>query len=99
MIQDNNFIFPENYITTIKISSNLRDKYYGSDISYTGTLFANLSDNMISQTSFYNDMTIEKTIEHLETKIQLVIFWIFWIVLTVDATYGFYYLDNKWLEG
>ena len=91
--------FPENYITTIKISSNLRDKYYGSDISYTGTLFANLGDNMISQTSFYNDMTIEKTIEHLETKIQLVIFWIFWIVLTVDATYGFYYLDNKWLEG
>ena len=91
--------FPENYITTIKISSNLRDKYYGSDISYTGTLFANLSDNMISQTSFYNDMTIDKTIEHLETKIQLVIFWIFWIVLTVAATYGFYYLDNKWLEG
>ena len=91
--------FPENYITTIKISSNLRDKYYGSDISYTGTLFANLSDNMISQTSFYNDMTIEKTIEHLETKIQLVIFWIFWIGLTIVATYGFYYLDNKWLEG
>lgn len=54
---------------------------------------------MISQTSFYNDMTIDKTIEHLETKIQLVIFWIFWIVLTVAATYGFYYLDNKWLEG
>lgn len=91
--------FPENYITTIKISSNLRDKYYGSDISYTGTLFANLSDNTISQTSFYNDMTIDKTIEHLETKVQLVIFWIFWIILIGVATYRFYYLDNKWLEG
>lgn len=91
--------FPENYITTIKISSNLRDKYYGSDISYTGTLFANLSDNTISQTSFYNDMTIDKTIECLETKIQLVIFWIFWIILIGATTYGFYYLDNKWLEG
>lgn len=91
--------FPENYITTIKISSNLRDKYYGSDISYTGTLFANLSDNTISQTSFYNDMTIDKTIEYLETKIQLVIFWIFWIILIGVATYGFYYLDNRWLEG
>ena len=91
--------FPENYITTIKISSHLRDKYYGSDISYTGTLFANLSDNTISQTSFYNDMTIDKTIEYLETKIQLVIFWIFWIILIGVATYGFYYLDNRWLEG
>lgn len=91
--------FPENYITTIKTSSHLRDKYYGSDISYTGTLFANLSDNTISQTSFYNGMTIDKTIEYLETKIQLVIFWIFWIILIGVATYGFYYLDNRWLEG
>lgn len=91
--------FPENYITTIKISSHFRDKYYGSDISYTGTLFANLSDNTISQTSFYNDMTIDKTIEYLEAKIQLVIFWIFWTILIGVATYGFYYLDNRWLEG
>lgn len=91
--------FPENYITTIKLSSHLRDKYYGSDISYTGTLFANLSDNTISQTSFYNDMPIDKTIEYLESKVQLVIFWVFWIILIGVATYGFYYLDNKWLEG
>lgn len=91
--------FPENYITTIKISSSLRDKYYGSDISYTGTLLANLSDNTISQTSFYNNMEINETIKYLETKIQLVIFWVFWIILIGAATYGFYYLDNKWLEG
>ena len=91
--------FPENYITTIKISSSLRDKYYGSDISYTGTLLANLSDNTISQTSFYNNMEISETIKYLETKIQLVIFWVFWIILIGAATYGFYYLDNKWLEG
>ena len=64
-----------------------------------GTLFANLSDNTISQTSFYNDMPIDKTIEYLESKVQLVIFWVFWIILIDVATYGFYYLDNKWLEG
>lgn len=91
--------FPKSYITTISRSSDLRDVYYGSDTSYTGTLFANLSDNTISNTSFYNDMTIDRTIEHLETKIQLVIFWIFWIILIGISTYGFYYLDNKWLEG
>lgn len=91
--------FPESYITTIKISSNLRNKYYGSDISYTGTLFANLNDNTISQTLFFNDMTIDETIERLEQKSQLVIFWLFWIILIGAATYGFYYLDNRWLEG
>lgn len=91
--------FPKSYITTINRSSNLRDVFYGSNLSYTGTLYANLSDNTISQTSFYNDMTIDETIKHLETKIQLMIFWILWIILIGATTYGFYYLDNKWLEG
>lgn len=91
--------FPENYITTIKLSSSLRDKYYGSDISYTGTLFASLNDNTISKTIFFNDMAIDETIEHLEQKSQLVIFWLFWIILIGAATYGFYYWDNRWLEG
>lgn len=91
--------FPEDYITTIQLSSSLRDKYYGSDISYTGTLFTSLSDNTISQTSFFNDMTIDETIERLEQKSELAIFWLFWIILIGATTYGFYYLDNRWLEG
>lgn len=90
--------FPQEYITTINISSDLRNVYYGSDISYTGTLFANLNNNTISETSFYNEMQISKTIEHLETKYQLVSFWVFWIALIFVTMYCFYYLDNKWLE-
>lgn len=91
--------FPQNYITTVTRTSDLRDVYYGSDISYTGTLFANLGDNTISQTSFHNDMAIDETIDYLESKFQLFAFWTFWIILIGVIIYGFYYLDNKWLEG
>lgn len=91
--------FSENYITTIKLSSHLRNKYYGSNVSNTGTLFANLSDNTISNTSFYNEQKIDETIKSLETKNQLILFWIIWIILICIVVYGFYYLDNKWLEG
>ena len=29
---------------------------------------------------------------------MLCVFWIFWIILTGGACYGFCYLDNHWLE-
>lgn len=90
--------FPESYITTIRVSTNLRDQYYGSDLVYEGTLYANLYDDTISDTSFYCNKTIGETIEHLETEWQIIVFWIFWIILTGFAVYGFYYIDNRWLE-
>lgn len=40
----------------------------------------------------------DETIQYLETEWQLVLFWIFWIALTGFAVYGFYYIDNRWLE-
>ena len=43
-------------------------------------------------------MKIKKVVEHLESSITLVIFWIIWIVLVIGVVFGFYYLDNEWLE-
>lgn len=90
--------FNEEYITTIKRSSHLRDKYYGSDVSNIGTLFAILSDDTISDTLFYNNTSIDTMIKQLESKIELILFWIIWIIFTALCIYGFYYLDNNWLE-
>lgn len=28
----------------------------------------------------------------------LVVFWVFWTLLTAGAVVGFYYIDNRWLE-
>lgn len=87
------------YLETIKESSNVRYKYYGVSIKYTGTIFACLKDKTIpDNTKFYNNMGIVETLEYLESDTGIVIFWIFWLLLIGVTVFGFYYLDNKWLE-
>lgn len=88
------------YITTIKESSHVRYKYYGTGTKFTGTIFTDLRDKTIPKgTNFYNNMNIEETHKYLETGIGwLIFFWFFWVVLIAGCVVGFYYLDNRWLE-
>lgn len=87
------------YIDTSKESSNVRYKYYGVGTEYSGTIFTDLRDKTISDnTSFYNNLTIDDAIEKLESDFPIIIFWIFWVVLIGGMVFGFYYLDNEWLE-
>lgn len=100
-------VFPSNkielpetdYIDTIKESSDIRYKYYGVGTKYTGTIFTDLRDKTISDNSnFYNNSTIDETIEYLESSVGTVLFWIFWVILIGLVVFGFYYLDNRWLD-
>lgn len=102
-----NHVFPvskidlpeEEYIDTIKESSHIRYKYYGVGLNFTGTVFTELSNNTIADNSpFYKNMRIDETVEYLETDLGIWIFWIIWIVLIGICVFGFYYIDNKWLE-
>lgn len=91
--------FPSSeYITTIRESSNIRYKYYGSPTECKGTLCAKLENNTITNVSFYNNRTIEQTMESLESNWQLVLFWVGWVILIGGSVAGFYYIDNQWLE-
>lgn len=96
----NKFDIPSSYhIDTIKESSRIRYKYYGVGTEFTGTIFTDLKDKTISDnTNFYNGMNIEGTVEYLESGGGEIIFWIFWILLTGGCVFGFFYIDNKWLE-
>lgn len=96
----NKFDIPySNYITTKKESSHIRYKYYGTATNYKGTIYTQLKDKTISEnTRFYEDMNIEETITYLESDSGLVLFWIIWVILIGLCVYGFYYIDNKWLE-
>lgn len=86
------------YIDTIKESNHVRYKYYGTGTKFTGTIFTELKDKTISDnTNFYN-MNIEETVERLESDGGEIVFWILWIILIIICVFGFYYLDNKWLE-
>ena len=86
------------HVKTIKESSKIRYKYYGAPIECVGTLFSNLKNNNINDSTFYHNMSIEETIEYLESGIELVLFWIGWVILTGGLVFGFVYIDNHWLE-
>lgn len=88
------------YITTIydDYDSDIRYVYYGSKTRYVGTIFTKLKDKTISDTKFYEGLNIDETVDRLESGGGEIIFWIFWILLTAGIVFGFYYLDNKWLE-
>lgn len=90
----------DSYITTININSELRDKYYGVNSNLKGTIFAKLYDNNIpeSKVDFYNDKTIEQALNSVTSNSKIIIFWIVWIMVISGVIYGFYYLDNKWLD-
>lgn len=92
--------FPEEeYIDTIKESSHIRYKYYGVGLNFTGTVFTELANNTIADNSpFYKNMRIDETVEYLETDLAIWVFWIGWIGLIGVCIFGFYYIDNKWLE-
>ena len=86
------------YIKTIKESSHVRYKYYGTKTKYTGTIFTKLKDKTISDSTHFYELSIGETKEMLETNSGVVIFWIIWIIVMVLAVFGFYYIDNEWLE-
>lgn len=87
------------YIDTIKESSHIRYKYYGTGVKFRGTIFTKLENGTISDsTSFYNGKTIDKTVKDLESGLGNIIFWICWMLLICNCVYGFYYADSKWLE-
>ena len=88
-----------NYIDTIKESSHIRYKYYGTKTKFTGTIFADLRDKTISDnTVFYKDRNIKETVEHLESSGGEIVFWMCWIIFIAICVFVFYYLDNKWLK-
>ena len=98
--KSNKFDIPyADYIDTIKKSSYVRYKYYGTGTKFTGTIFTELKGKTISDnTYFYNNKNIEETVDCLESEGGEILFWIFWIILIFACVFGFYYLDNKWLE-
>lgn len=88
-----------NYVDTIYKSAKVRDVYYGTGTEFVGTIFTDLRDDTITDgTSFYKNQTIDETVERLKAVDWSVGFWIIWIIFIAACVYGFYYIDNRWLE-
>lgn len=80
---------------------NIRYIYEGSKTEYIGTLFSDLREDTISEGSdFLTNMTIDEAVEHYKQTgvIKQVLFWLIWTVICGACVYGFYSLENRWLE-
>ena len=87
------------HIDTIKESYYIRYKYYGVGNKHTGTIFAELKESTIPvNTNFYENKTTAETKETLQSEGGAIVFWIFWIPLICLVLFGFFYIDNRWLE-
>lgn len=100
VFDSNKFSIPSaDYIDTVSGWINVRYKYYGTPTEFTGTIFTELKDHTIKDNSpFYENKTIDETVDYLERGIGVIIFWIFWIILMVGCIFAFYYIKNDWLE-
>ena len=74
--------------------------YYAAPTSMQGTVFTNISNNVYSNSNWYEDQNIEQVIESKSNlgTVGKVIFWIFWIPLTLVAAGVYIYIDNDYLE-
>jgi hypothetical protein len=77
---------------------HVRYVYYGSKTEYTGTIFTKLDNHTINKTEFYKDMDINDAVDYLQSNAGMIAFWIFWVILIGGMVFGFYYLDNRWLD-
>lgn len=86
------------YIDTIRTSAHVRFNYYGTPAECEGTIYTDLRDGTISDnTQMLVNTGIEDALK-AKTRSYTWIFWILWMILTGAAVYGFYYLDNNWLN-
>lgn len=86
------------YIKTIQESYYIRYVYYGIGIKFKGTLSTDFKNGTIKNAYFYNNMTIDETIDFLESSWQLIVFWVIWIIFIFGCVFGFYYFENRWLD-
>lgn len=80
---------------------NIRYIYEGSKTEYIGTLFSDLREDTISEGSdFLADMAIDEAVEYYKNTgaIKQVLFWFVWMIICGACVYGFYSLENRWLE-
>lgn len=87
------------YHSTVSCGHHKRYVYRVRDMEWQGTIYAKIKNHTFeSQADFRESTDIEEMLEYYTVFNWLWLFWPFWIILTGALVYGFYYIDNEWLE-
>lgn len=87
---------------TIYDSRLVRHYYEVVDANMVGSICTQIKDHTIADSNrFYADAEPQAVIDLAvrQGNIAILLFWVFWIVLTCGAVYGFCALENRWLDG
>lgn len=91
--------FPDDYyIDTVSGGYHVRYVYYGTPAVNKGTIFTKLGNGTIDNTDYYDEANLEEDYKRATSHFPMWLFWILWLLFTGIVVFGFYYLDNKWLE-
>lgn len=95
----------ENYITTIPLARNgffsakQRYVYYGRNLSYTGTVYANIDNHQFNDAKFLHGVGLDEALDLLIHKYGVPIFWVVFSILCIVLIVGFVAMPNEWLYG
>lgn len=99
-----NYLYEEKPSFWGSSEGDIRYYYVVGNISFNGTIFAKCGNkNIIAEKGNkieIHSSNLSETIENKKNKgtIISVLYWIFWLILTGFAIYGYMYLDNNYLE-
>ena len=79
---------------------DIRWVYYTWPSRTYGLLSGCAKEKWYKELSFRKGESIKEAVKRAERDIHVIpwVFWIFWILLTGGLIYGFYWLENEWLE-
>ena len=91
------------HLKTESCGYHKRYNYSVVDAHYVGTLFADLDNNYICKDrikpQFRTNITIDEALKSFTiSEWDILFFWIPWIIVIGTVVFGFYYIDNRWLE-
>lgn len=79
---------------------HIRYKYYTHPSSVKGVMIGMCDNKKYNSLTFRRGSTIEKEVEKAEKKIKRdpIIFWVLWSFITLVLVFGFFGIENNWLE-
>lgn len=90
------------YLETVKKRglSSVRWKFYVIPKEFSGTMYSEAKNKTLSKNELYAGKAIEKVMEEKEkaADIAVIVFWIFWVILTGALVFVFIALENRYLN-
>ena len=95
----------EHYVGIVKLpsrgffSNKQRYVYHGRELSYTGTVYANIDNHQFNDAKFLNGENLDTAVDCLIHKWGVPVFWVGFGIIVIVLVVLFVAMPNEWLYG